>query len=98
MSEETVYGSRELTRDEWQLVDLIKRTMAVLAKVTKHKNLEQVKKDIDPRGEMDPEVLNARARQHLTPDLPGLSDSEEAVAISQLMPAVFEALAAMDGL
>lgn len=95
MSEDSVYGSQELTEYEWQLVDQIKETMRILAKVIKHRGLEAVKKDIDPHNEMEEEELTELAKQHLTPDLPVLNANEEAVVIGWLGPALFAKVMAL---
>jgi hypothetical protein len=92
MSEESVYGNTDLTEAEWELVDTAKRTIAILARVTRHKVLANVKADIDPAGEMDPGELEALAQKHLTPDLPGITEYEEAIGLIQLAPAIFREL------
>jgi hypothetical protein len=96
MSEDNVYRNTELTEYEWQQVDRVKRTMKVLARVIMHRELDRVKQDIDPRGEMNEAELERLARQHLTPDLPGLYGDEETVMLGQLSSAIFAALAAED--
>ncbi len=92
MSDESVYRSQELTEYEWQLVDRIKRTVKVLARVTRHRDLDQVRTDIDPQDEMGADELDALAKEHRTPDLPGLNDREAADLVGALGPAVLAAL------
>jgi hypothetical protein len=96
MCNDSVYGSHELTEPEWQLVDRAKRTLLVLAKVIQHTELSQVKKDIDPNGQMDEGKLERLARQHLTPDLLNLDDTEEALVIAQLGAAIFSELTTLE--
>lgn len=95
MSEDSVYGSQEFTEYEWQLVDQIKQTMRILARVIKHRDPQAVREDIDPLGEMEEEALAELAKQHLTPDLPVLNANEEAVVIGRLGPVLFAELMAL---
>jgi hypothetical protein len=92
MSSENVYGNPELSEAEWELVDTAKRTIAILARVTRHKVLANVKADIDPAGQMDPGELEVLAQKHLTPDLAGVTENEEAIGIIQLAPTIFREL------
>jgi hypothetical protein len=97
MSEDgVVYGSQELAEYEWQLVDKIKETMKVLARVVKHLDPKVVKKDIDPHEEMEKEELDELVEKHLTPDLPGLNVNEEAFVVGQLGPVIFARLMALE--
>ena len=96
MSKDSVYGSQELTAAEWQLVDRVKQTIRVLAKAIQHTQLERVKKDIDPQGQMDAEELETLAKQRLTPDLLNLDENEQAAAIGQLGAVIFGELTALE--
>jgi len=87
-----------LNEKETSVVQSVKRTMSILAKVIRDKDVKEVIKDKDLADLIgnrslddalaDPE-LGPKIRERVTPDLPQLNAEQEALVVSQLGAAVF---------
>lgn len=96
MRDDRVYRSQDLTAAEWRLVDQVKQTLKILARVIAHRNPQMVKHDIDPDGGMAEEALDELVKQHRTPDVPQLNAHEEAAVIGQRGPMIFARLMVLE--
>ncbi len=100
MSEEPPFNEKEIS-----VVQSVKRTMSILAKVIRDKDVNEVIKDKDLADLIgnrslddafaDPE-LGPKIRKRVTPDLPQLNTEQEALVICQLGTAVFGRLIAAE--
>jgi hypothetical protein len=98
MSEDPPLDEREV-----KIVNHAKRTMTILARVIRDKDINKVAADPDPElakliGNHTPEQALADAelakaiRKRVTPDLPQLNPEEETMVICQLGSAIFNRL------
>ena len=88
---------------EVKIVNHVKRTMTILARVIRDKDVKKVAADPDPElaeliGDRTPEAaladpqVGSEIRKRVTPDLPQLNAEQETMVICQLGAAIFERL------
>lgn len=96
MSEEPPFKPHEL-----KIVHKVKRTMMILARVIRDKDVKNVVTDPDiaelignrtPEQALADEQLGRTIRERLTPDLPQLNVEQETMVICQLGSAIFDHL------